>query len=314
MRRHGAAGLNRRAEPPVPSGYDGEMAEDQGARYDRIAEGYARYWAPVIRPASVGLLDDLDSLMPNGASPDGSLRESGDATSAELHVLDIGTGTGTLAFAALERWPTIRVTGIDASSEMSAWAASHAQNVPGRKDRFETRVAFADQLPFDDNTFDAGMSSFVMQLVPNRAAALREARRVLRPGAPFGYATWLRGSGEIDPPDRILDEVLDEFGFDPPGPDTGEGDAASVEAAVAGLRRAGFRDVMGREGVLIHRWSARGYADFIEHFSEESLFDELVARERRAVRHRLIERLRWLRPHEMRLRLPVAYVRGRAGS
>ena len=290
------------------------MGEDQGARYDRIAEGYARYWAPVIRPASVGLVDDLDPIMPTGAPPGLGHPASGDATRSTPHILDIGTGTGTLAFAALERWPTIRVTGIDASSEMAAWAASHAQDVPGREDRFETRVAFADQLPFDDNTFDAGMSSFVMQLVPNRAAALREARRVLRPGAPFGYATWLRGTGEIDPPDRVLDEVLDDFGFDPPGPDTGAGDAASIEAAVAGLRRAGFRDVVGREGVLIHRWTARGYADFIEHFSEESLFDELVERERRAVRHRLIERLRRLRPHEMRLRLPVAYVRGRAGA
>lgn len=299
------------------------MVEDQAARYDRIAEGYARYWAPVIRPASVKLLDDLASLMPTresrdvgrGDGPIGRRSESSDTLRGEPHVLDIGTGTGTLAFAALDRWPTIRVTGIDASSEMAAWAASHAQDaISGREDRFETRVAFADQLPFDDNTFDAGMSSFVMQLVPNRAAALREARRVLRPGAPFGYATWLRGSGEIDPPDRVLDEVLDEFGFDPPGPDTGEGDAASVEAAVAGLRRAGFRDVVGREGVLIHRWTARGYADFIEHFSESSLFDELVERERRAVRHRLIERLRRLRPYEMRLRMPVVYVRGRAGG
>ena len=314
------------------------MVEDQAARYDRIAEGYARYWAPIIRPASVQLLDDLDPIMPirdsggaqNGApggapggasdgAPDGRsrcapARKSRAVLPREPHVLDIGTGTGTLAFAALERWPTIRVTGIDASSEMAAWAASHAQDAAGHEDRFVTRVAFADQLPFDDDTFDAGMSSFVMQLVPNRAVALREARRVLRPGAPFGYATWLRGSGEIDPPDRVLDEVLDEFGFDPPGPDTGDGDAASVEAAVAGLRRAGFRDVVGREGVLIHRWSVRGYADFIEHFSEESLFDDLVERERRAVRRRLVERLRRLRPHDMRLRLPVAYLRGRAGG
>ncbi|MEO8469877.1 MAG: class I SAM-dependent methyltransferase [Chloroflexota bacterium] len=290
------------------------MAEDQGARYDRIAEGYARYWAPVIRPASVGLLDDLDPIMPIGASADPGHSAPVVTTRGAPHVLDIGTGTGTLAFAALDRWPTIHVTGIDASSEMAAWASAHAQDAHGREDRFETRVAFADELPFDDNTFDAGMSSFVMQLVPNRAAALREARRVLRPGAPFGYATWLRGNGEIDPPDRILDEVLDEFGFDPPEPDRGDGDAASVEAAVAGLRRAGFRDVVGREGVLSHRWSARGYAAFIEHFSEASLFDDLVERERRAVRRRLVERLRRLRPHEMRLRLPVAYVRGRAGA
>lgn len=280
------------------------MSEDQAARYDRIAEGYARYWAPVIRPASVQLLDDLAPRMPATVG----------ARGREAHVLDIGTGTGTLAFAAIERWPGIRVTGIDGSSEMAAWAAAHAPDlIPGHVDRFGTRVALADELPFEDRTFDAGMSSFVMQLVPNRAAALREARRVLRPGAPFGYATWLRGTGEVDPPDQVLDEVLDEFGFDPPEPDSGCGDAASVEAAISGLRRAGFRDVTGREGVLVHRWSVRGYADFIEHFSEESLFDDLVERERRALRHRLVERLRRLRPHDMRLRLPVAYVSGRAG-
>ncbi|MBI2762189.1 MAG: class I SAM-dependent methyltransferase [Chloroflexi bacterium] len=274
------------------------MAEDQGTRYDRIAGGYARYWAPVIRPAALRLLDDLAPLVPAGAP----------------NLIDIGTGTGTLAFGALERWPNAKVTGIDASSEMVAWAAGEApaQLPTGSSDRFATAVSFADRLPFEDATFDLGMSSFVMQLVPNRAAALREARRVLRPGAPFGYATWLRESGEVDPPDRILDEVLDEFGFDPPEADSPSGDPATARAAADGMRRAGFREVTAREGVLTHRWTVRGYADFIEHFSEESLFGELVERERRALRHRLVERLRRLPARDMRLRLPVVYVIGRA--
>lgn len=274
------------------------MAEEQGAHYDRIAESYARYWAPVIRPAAVRLLDNLAPVMPPGTP----------------HLIDVGTGTGTLALGALDRWPSARVTGIDPSSEMAARARDEVSKrfSPEAAGRFSTTVAFADQLPFDDATFDMAMSSFVLQLVPNRAAALREIHRVLRPRAPFGYVIWLRGGGEIDPPDRILDEVLDEFGFDPPAHDSGSGDAASVRAAADGLRRAGFRDVVAREGMLAHRWTVRGYADFIEHFSEESLFDELVKRERRALRHRLVERLRGLRPGEMRLRLPVVYVTGRA--
>lgn len=279
------------------------MTEDQGARYDRIAEGYARYWAPVIRPAALRVLDHLEAFVPavTGSAP---------------HVIDVGTGTGTLAFGALERWPAARVTGIDASAEMAAWARAEAASAlaGAAAERFSTGVAFADRLPFDDATFDLAMSSFVLQLVPDRAAALREIRRVLRPGAPFGYATWLRGNGEVDPPDRILDEVLDEFGFDPPEPDSRCGDAVSVRAAVDGLRRAGFRSVTGHEGVLAHRWTVRGYADFIEHFSEESLFDELAPKERASLRHRLVDRLRGLRPHEMRLRLPVAYVVGRAST
>ena len=40
------------------------------------------------------------------------------------HLLDVGTGTGTLAIAAVRRWPSVRVTGIDASSEMVARAAA----------------------------------------------------------------------------------------------------------------------------------------------------------------------------------------------
>src|SRR3970282_399380 len=93
------------------------MTEDQGARYDRIAEGYARHWAPVIGPAAGRLLDHLAPMLPGG--------------SADL--LDIGTGTGTLALAALERWPGARVTGIDASSEMVGWAGTDAdrRRAPG---------------------------------------------------------------------------------------------------------------------------------------------------------------------------------------
>lgn len=275
------------------------MAEDQGARYDRIAAGYARHWAPVIQPAAIRLLDDLAPLLPGGAP----------------HLLDIGTGTGTLALEAIERWPRARVTGIDASSEMADWASREAdRRLAGRsRRRFATAVAVADRLPFADATFDGAMSSFVLQLVPNRAAALREARRVLRPGAPLGYVTWLRGDdGEADPPDRVFDEVLDELGFDPPEPDSASGDLASPNAAATGLRRAGYRRVRAREGRLDHRWTPRSYVDFLEGFSEESLFDELVGRERRALRRRLLERLGQLAPDELRFRSPIVYVTGRA--
>ena len=274
------------------------MTEDQGARYDRIAEGYARHWAPVIRPAAVSLLDDLAPTLPDG-SP---------------HLLDIGTGTGTLALAAVERWPDTRVTGIDASSEMAAWAEGEAdRRLPAaRRDRFTTRVAFADRLPFEDATFDGAMSSFVLQLVPSRRAALREARRVLRPGAVLGYVTWLRGRGEIDPPDRVFEEVLDEFGFDPPEPDGRSGDAASGRAAAAELRKAGFNNVSSREDALVHQWTASGYLDFLEGFAEETLFADLVERERGELRQRALERLGELSEDELRLRLPVVYVTGRA--
>ena len=276
------------------------MTEDQGARYDRIAEGYARHWAPVIGPAALRLLDHLAPMLPGGS----------------VDLLDIGTGTGTLALAALDRWPGARVTGIDASSEMVAWARTEADRrlAPVRRPRFTTAVALADRLPFPDGTFDLAMSSFVFQLVPDRGAALGEARRVLRPGAPLGYVTWLRHRGEPDPPDRIFDEVLDELGFDPAEPDPPGRDPASPRAAATGLRRAGFRDVRAWTDVVEHRWTARSYVDFLEGFAEESLFDELVERERRLLRRRLLARLAELPPADLRLRLPIVYVVGRAAG
>jgi len=273
------------------------MAEDQSNRYDRIAGGYARHWAPVIRPAALRLLDDLASRL------DGRPRE----------LIDVGTGTGTLALAALERWPTARVMGIDGSSEMAAMAAREADQrmAAAERGRFTTAVALADRLPAADGAFDAAMSSFVYQLVPNRAAALREARRVIRPGGALGYVTWLRTDRGLDPPDEVLEEVLVEFGFDPPDPNDNSGDPASPKAAADGLRRVGFRDVRAREDALVHRWTPRAYVDFVEHFAEESLFDDLAERERLALRRRLLQRVGALPARDLRLRLPIVYVTGR---
>lgn len=274
------------------------MSEDQGTRYDRIAGGYARHWAPVIRPAAVRLLDELEARGVEGARA----------------LIDIGTGTGTLALAALDRWPAARVTGIDGSSEMAGWATREADQLlsPTERGRFTTLVALADRLPFPDGSFDLGMSSFVYQLVPNRAAAFREAQRVLRPGGTLGFVTWLRTDAELDPPDQVLEEVLDEFGFEAPEPDSGRGDPPNPKAAADGLRRAGFHDVRARADALVHRWRPRAYVDFVEHFAEESLFDDLVERERMALRRRLLQRVGALSPRDLRLRLPIVYVTGRA--
>src|SRR3989304_6192518 len=122
------------------------MTEDQGARYDRIAEGYARHWAPVIGPAAGRLLDHLAPMLPGGSG----------------YPPDIGAGTGPLALAALERWPGARVTGIDASSEMVDWAGTEADRrlARVRRPRFTTAVALADRLPFPDGTFELAMASF----------------------------------------------------------------------------------------------------------------------------------------------------------
>ena len=58
---------------------------DQAERYDRIAAGYAQWWAPVLEPRATALLD----------------RAAADVEAGARRLVDIGTGTGTLARAAV---------------------------------------------------------------------------------------------------------------------------------------------------------------------------------------------------------------------
>jgi SAM-dependent methyltransferase len=269
--------------------------EDAPPRYDALADGYARHWGPVIRPAAIALLDRLDTVP------------------QDTRLLDVGTGTGTLAVDALGRWPAIDVVGADPSPAMLelAVAAVASAHPPAIATRFTPVTAFADELPFPDATFQTAASSFVLQLVPSRTRALGEIRRVLRPGARLAWVTWLVG-GPTFRGDEVVDRVLDEFGFDPPDRDTRSGDLASVPAAAAATRRAGFRDVRAESEMLVHAWTPAEYRAFITEFDEQSTFEDLGADERAAAESRLLAELGRLTTDELTLRLPIVYVTGTA--
>lgn len=268
---------------------------DQTERYDRIAAGYERWWAPVLAPSAVALLDLLEAAVAAGARD----------------LIDVGVGTGNLSIAALRRWPGVRVTGIDASREMiGAVEALVTERLPAARDRFDGRVAFAADLPFDDASIDVAMSSFVLQLVPSRSQVLREVRRVLRPGGLFAYVTWLADDRAFAP-DRVFDTLLEEFGFDNGEDPNRKGDIPSVERAAAELRRAGFRDVAATPATLTYEFTVSGYISFLTEFDEESLFEEMRRDERRRFLARFRERLMGLQPDEMTFRVPIVYAEGR---
>jgi ubiquinone/menaquinone biosynthesis C-methylase UbiE len=271
--------------------------ERQAARYDEIAGGYARWWAPVLAPSASALLERLDPVVAGGASD----------------VLDVGVGTGNLALPALERWPGVHVTGIDASSEMLEAALAFARALPDQAAaRFTGRVAFAGELPFEDRTFDVAMSSFVLQLVPSRPKALREIRRVLRPGGTLAYVTWLTDRTPFAP-DRIFDALLLEAGFNEEGdePDSRQGDIPSITTAAAELRRAGFRAVAAESATLSHAFTVPAYIAFLTEFDEVTLFeDEMTRSERRRFLATLRERLMVLPEDELVFRAPIVYASG----
>ena len=90
-------------------------------------------------------------------------------------LLDLGTGTGDLARAALAQQPTAHVTAADFTLEMMR---------AGRQltDLFAWSAADALRLPFPAECFDAVVSGFLMRNVADCVATLREQHRVLRPG------------------------------------------------------------------------------------------------------------------------------------
>jgi ubiquinone/menaquinone biosynthesis C-methylase UbiE len=269
---------------------------DQGARYDRMAAGYERWWAPVLAPSAVALLDRLEAPVAAGAR----------------HLLDVGVGTGNLAIAALRRWSGIRVTGIDASGEMiDAVQALVAERLPTDDHaRFEGRTALADDLPFDDASVDTAMSSFVLQLVPSRARALREIRRVLRPGGTLAYVTWM-GEDRSFAPDRVFDALLAEAGFEDDDAGDGRvGDVPSVDRAIAELRRAGFRAVEAQAAELAYAFTIDTYLGFLTEFDAESTFEEMGRAERREFLATLRERLAALPPDDLTFRASIVYATG----
>ena len=269
---------------------------DQGERYDRMAEGYERWWAPVLAPSALALLDRLDPVVAAGARD----------------LLDVGVGTGNLALPALQRWPVIHVTGIDASGEMvkAAIALAGERLPPEDQARLTTLTAFADALPFEDGSFDAAMSSYVLQLVPSRARALREIGRVLRPGGILAYVTWVKDTRPFKP-DRIFDALLDEFGYDDAEGDGRCGDIPSVKTAAAELRSAGFRDTEATAAELAHRFTVSSYISFLVEFDEETLFAEMRTPERRRFLATFRERLMALTEDELTFRAAIVYASGR---
>lgn len=272
---------------------------DQGERYDRMAAGYERWWAPVLAPSAARLLDRVHAVVEAGAHS----------------LIDVGVGTGNLAIEALRRWPSVHVTGVDASREMiAAIDAIVARSPGGEGARFSGRVAYAADLPFADGTFDLAISSFVLQLVPNRAKALREIRRVLRPGATLAYVTWLKDRTAFAP-DAVFDALLAEFGFDDDGEGDGRvGDVPTVATAAAELRRAGFRDVAAEGAVLEHPFTVDGYLSFLVEFDEESTFEEMGRAERRRFLARLREGLMGLSADQLVFRAPIVYASGRRSA
>ncbi|MCA8885213.1 MAG: class I SAM-dependent methyltransferase [Hyphomonadaceae bacterium] len=99
-------------------------------------------------------------------------------------VLDVACGTGVLARATANAVGGDGcVVGLDVNTDMLSVARERASGI-------DWRQGIAEQLPFDDNEFDAVVSQFGLMFFDDRVGALKEMARVTKPGGVVAVAVW----------------------------------------------------------------------------------------------------------------------------
>ena len=95
-------------------------------------------------------------------------------------VLDVACGTGAVAIALARRYGCF-VVGVDQSREMLAVGRERVARA-GETGRIRLEEGRAEDLPYDDASFDAVTFTYLLRYVDDPAATLRELARVVRPG------------------------------------------------------------------------------------------------------------------------------------
>ena len=177
-----------------------ETRDAQRATWAGLAAGWEK-WDRVImeqmRPVAASMIDSLD------------------LDEAQQH-LDVASGTGEPGLTIARSAPEGRVVMTDLVPEMLAIAERRAaaQGIIN----IETEVCSADDLPFDDATFDSVSVRFGYMFFPDEAKATTEFVRVLQPGGRLCSSVWVR-------PDRnpwtsvLMQAIEQEVVLPPPEPE-----------------------------------------------------------------------------------------------
>jgi ubiquinone/menaquinone biosynthesis C-methylase UbiE len=153
-------------------------------------------------------------------------------------VLDVAAGTGqSLVPAAARVGDAGHVTGMDLAPGMvELLRRTIREHAPNNADAL---VADAEQLPFDDGTFDAVLCGFGLFFFPDPGRALAEFRRVLRAGGVVAISTFTRaGSASMDRTWRLIGEHIAV-----PAPAADETRFHDPDQLVSALRAARFSNI-----------------------------------------------------------------------
>jgi SAM-dependent methyltransferase len=204
---------------------DDDIRNAQRAAWAGLSAGWEK-WDGVI----------MDQLGPVGAA----IIERLDIGEAQQH-LDIASGTGEPGLTIAKLAPKGRVVLTDLAPEMLDVAARRAtaQGIAN----IETKVCSADDLPFDDATFDSVSVRFGYMFFPDMAKATSEFVRVLKPGGRVGASVWIKP--EENPWTSIaMQAIATEAELPPPDPDGPNMYRCASPGYVSALyEAAGLRDV-----------------------------------------------------------------------
>jgi ubiquinone/menaquinone biosynthesis C-methylase UbiE len=100
-------------------------------------------------------------------------------------VLDVAAGNGMASLAAARRWCDVTSTDYVPALLERGRARASAEGM-----EIEFREADAENLPFDDNSFDTVLSTFGVMFTPNQDRAAAELIRVCKPRGQIGLANW----------------------------------------------------------------------------------------------------------------------------
>ncbi len=142
-------------------------------------------------------------------------------------LLEVPVGTGVLTTPVYRKLARADVTCLDYSADMMASARRRAEALGLSHVRFLQGDVGA--LPFEDESFDIVLSLNGFHAFPDKQAAYRETRRVLRPGGVFCGCFYIRG--ETRRTDRLIRRFYEPKGFFTPPYET----ADSLKTRLKGL-------------------------------------------------------------------------------
>ncbi len=196
------------------------------------------------------------------------------------HVLDLGTGTGSVALrlgAAVGA--SGRVVGHDISQDMLGIATRRAAQMG--LSNVEFLDGRAESIPAEDSSFDVVLASLSLMYVIDREAAAREIVRVLRPGGRFIAAVW----AAPDDCDIVLfQQTAGSFAAKPPVPGVGPGAMADPNEFLEQLSQSGMEARVEIERLGFEFTDFESAWDVLAGVTTASLAPEVQEQARNAVR------------------------------